>query len=133
MLITGGCLCGAVRFEATTPPRRVTHCHCAMCRRATGAAVATFATFETANVRWIGAPSRFDSSERGWRGFCAACGSSVCFGFKPRPERTYIAIGIFDDPDPFPAGFHDRRASKIAWLNVDAHLPDTPQRPYDET
>ena len=32
MSITGGCLCGAIRFEAAVPPRRVTHCHCGMCR-----------------------------------------------------------------------------------------------------
>lgn len=122
--ITGGCLCGALRFEARKPPRRVTHCHCSMCRRASGAAVATFATFETAAVSWIGELARFDSSEVAWRGFCPRCGSSVCFGFKPRPERSYIAIGTFDDPDPYPAGFHDFRQHKIAWLHVDDDLPD---------
>ena len=53
MTITGACLCGAVRFEASVPPRRVTHCHCGMCRRASGAAVATFATFESDKVRLL--------------------------------------------------------------------------------
>lgn len=124
MIISGSCLCGAIRFEATAPPRRVTHCHCAMCRRATGAAVATFATFATESVRWHGEIARYDSSEMAWRGFCPRCGSSVCFGFKPRPERTYVALGIFDDPGAFPAGFHDWRAAKICWLHVDEHLPD---------
>lgn len=122
--ITGGCLCGAVRFEASAPPRRITHCHCGMCRRAVGAAVATFATFETRAVRWLGEPARYDSSERGWRGFCPHCGASVCFGYKPRPERIYVCIGIFDDADAFPAGFHDHRHSKIAWLDLDRDLPD---------
>ena len=71
-------------------------------------------------------PARYDSSERGWRGFCPACGSSVCFGFKPRPERIYITLGIFDEPQAFPAGFHDYRHEKIAWLRVDEDLPDAP-------
>ena len=127
MSITGACLCGAIRFEAAAPPRRVTHCHCGMCRRSVGAAVATFATFESSKVRWIGEPARYDSSERAWRGFCRTCGSSVAFGFKPRPERTYITLGIFDDPDAFPAGFHDHRASKIEWLHVDEDLPNAPR------
>ncbi len=126
MTITGACLCGATRFEAAGPPRRVTHCHCGMCRRAIGTVLATFATFESDNVRWLGEPTRYDSSERGWRGFCARCGSSVCFGYNPRPERIYIAMGIFDEPDAFPAGFHDRRSQKVSWLHVDEELPDAP-------
>ena len=124
MTITGGCLCGAVRFEAIVPPRRVTHCHCSMCRRALGAVLATFATFESDAVRWLGEPARYDSSDRGWRGFCATCGTSVCFGFKPRPERIYITVGIFDEPDDFPAGFHDYRHEKLRWLRADEDLPD---------
>ena len=127
MPISGACLCGAVRFEAAVPPRRVTHCHCEMCRKATGAAVATFATFESSKVRWSCDPARYDSSDRGWRGYCPKCGSSLCFGYKPRPERIYIAIGIFDNPGEFPAGFHDHRGSKIDWLHLDEHLPDVPQ------
>ena len=124
MPIMGGCLCGAVRFEATLPPRRVTHCHCEMCRRSVGAVVATFAAFESQAVRWLGEPARYDSSDRAWRGFCPTCGSSVCFGYKPRPERVYVALGIFDDPSAFPAGFHDYRESKISWLEVEDRLPD---------
>ena len=124
MPISGACLCGAIRFEASGPPRRVTHCHCSMCRKALGAVVATFATFESDAVRWLQPPARYDSSDRAWRGFCPTCGSSVCFGFKPRPERIYVALGIFDDPTAFPAGFHDYRHEKVGWLHVDEELPD---------
>ena len=134
MQITGACLCGAVRFEASAPPRRVTHCHCGMCRKAVGAAVATFATFASSKVQWLGELARYDSSDRAWRGFCATCGSSVCFGYKPRPERIYITVGIFDDPNAFPAGFHDHRNSGIEWLQVDEHLPDAPHgTPADQS
>jgi len=122
--VTGSCLCGDVRVEADGPPRRVTHCHCAMCRRATGAVVGTFATWESSRVRFLGEVARFDSSDVGWRGFCARCGSTVCFGYKPRPERIYVAVGILDAPQAFPAGFHDHRESRISWLDLDPHLPD---------
>lgn len=124
MTVTGSCLCGAVCFTAAVEPRRVTHCHCGMCRRATGGAVATFATFESNQVTWAGPLARYDSSDVGWRGFCPHCGSSLCFGYKPRPERIYIALGVFDDPDAYPAGFHDYRENRIDWLHVDDHLPD---------
>ena len=123
-LVTGSCLCGAVRFEADGAPRRVTHCHCEMCRRATGAVVGTFATWETSAVRFVGDLARYESSAVGWRGFCPRCGSSICFGYKPRPERIYVALGVFNAPDLFPAKFHDHRESCIAWLRLDEHLPD---------
>ena len=98
-----------------------------MCRRATGAVAGTFATWDVADARFIGDVERYDSSAVGWRGFCAQCGSSVCFGFKPRPERLYVAVGILDTPDAYPAGFHDHRESRIVWLELDAHLPDAAQ------
>ena len=124
MMVSGACLCGQLSFQASAPPRRVTHCHCDMCRRSVGAVVATFATFESDKVAWQGELSRFDSSDRGWRGFCACCGSSVCFGYKPRPERIYIALGIFHSPENYPAGFHDYRSEKLKWLQLDEGLPD---------
>ena len=86
--------------------------------------MATFATFASDQVRWSTERARYDSSARAWRGFCPTCGSSLCFGFKPRPERIYITLGIFDDLGAFPAGFHDFRHEKIGWLRVDEELPD---------
>ena len=41
--LTGGCLCGAVRYEAGWPPNWSAHCHCRDCQRASGAAFATYA------------------------------------------------------------------------------------------
>jgi hypothetical protein len=122
--MTGSCLCGSVHFEADGPPRRVTHGHCTMCRRATGAVAGTFATWDVRDAQFIGKLARYDSSAIGWRGFCRRCGSSLCFVYKPRPERIYVAVGILDAPEKFPAEFHDHRESRIAWLDLDAHLPD---------
>jgi hypothetical protein len=94
-----------------------------MCRRAVGAVVATFATFESSRVDWQGPLARYDSSDRAWRGFCPRCGSSLSFGYKPRQERIYVALGAFDDPDAYPAGFHDHLDQKLSWLTIDDHLP----------
>ena len=42
--IQGGCLCGAMRYEATGRPYNITHCHCTDCRRSSGAAFVTWAS-----------------------------------------------------------------------------------------
>jgi hypothetical protein len=76
------------------------------------------------DARFIGKLARYDSSVIGWRAFCRRHGTSLAFGYKPRPERIYVAVGILDAPEKFPAGFHDHRESSIAWLDLDAHLPD---------
>ena len=60
---TGGCLCGAVRYRATAAPLRAVSCHCAMCRRASGAAFLTFVHFPKEAFAWTeGAPTRYRSS-----------------------------------------------------------------------
>src|SRR5687767_12371984 len=47
-MIQGGCLCGAVRYEAAGQPYNITHCHCTDCRRSSGAAFVTPLTFLSA-------------------------------------------------------------------------------------
>ena len=54
MPYTGGCMCGAVRYEAMGEPLEVGHCHCHSCRRQTGAPVVTWVTFEADKVRFAG-------------------------------------------------------------------------------
>lgn len=125
--VTGGCLCGAIRFAASKPPRRVTHCHCEACRKALGAVVATFATFERDAVTWQGEPVRYESSDIAWREFCPRCGTSLSFNYRPSPERMFIALGTFDDPAAFPAQFHDFHHAKLPWLQLDENLPDSPR------
>ena len=53
--LTGGCGCGAVRFAALERPLWVAHCHCRDCRRATAAALSTYAGFQRSRVRWTAA------------------------------------------------------------------------------
>jgi hypothetical protein len=50
-LVTGSCLCGAVRYEVEGPATEVTHCHCGMCRKQHGAAFATYAGYPTGCLR----------------------------------------------------------------------------------
>ncbi|MCH7778639.1 MAG: GFA family protein, partial [Gemmatimonadetes bacterium] len=67
----GGCLCGAVRFEARGKPLWIAHCHCQSCRRNTGSALATFVGFAGEGFAYLaGAPATYASSPGVTRGFC---------------------------------------------------------------
>jgi hypothetical protein len=98
---TGGCLCGAVRYEITGPLRNVLICHCEECRRWHGHVSASSAArrddlvfVEDRGLRWIDSP-RSDAHAR--RGFCCECGSSL-FWDPPGRDVISIAAGTLDAP-----------------------------------
>jgi hypothetical protein len=97
---TGGCLCGAVRYQVRGPLRDVLICHCDECRRWHGHVSASTAARredlvlpESSALRWIQSP-RSDAGAR--RGFCGECGSSL-FWDPPGRETVSIAAGTLDD------------------------------------
>lgn len=101
MTSTGGCLCGAVRYEVRGPLRDVLICHCVECRRWHGTAAAMTAArkedlvlVEERSLRWIPSPQ---SNAEARRGFCGECGSSL---FWDSPHRPSVAIsaGSVDPP-----------------------------------
>ena len=95
---TGGCLCGAVRYEIHGPLRDVVNCHCGQCRRThgnvaayTSAARADLVLTEDRGLKW------YRSSKAARRGFCGDCGASLFW--EPAGEaRIAIAAGGIDAP-----------------------------------
>src|SRR5262249_17727808 len=85
-----GCLCGAVRLESSSEPRRVGICHCLDCRKHSGAVFGMFAIFAADAVTITGKTADY----RG-RHFCPTCGSSV---FGRSGDEVEIAVGSFDAP-----------------------------------
>ena len=120
---TGGCLCGAVRYEVQAPLRYVLVCHCEECRRWHGAPAESTAAprdrlvlTERRGLRWIDSP-RSDAHAR--RGFCGECGSSL---FWDAPGRDYIAIaaGTVDGDTGVRRAAHWYVSQKGDWYD----LPD---------
>ena len=76
--LTGGCMCGAVRYEVTGPPKAVFHCHCGSCRSHTGAPVATLAVLTADQVSFSGTARKGYGSAPGVvRAFCPECGTPL--------------------------------------------------------
>ena len=100
--LTGGCNCGAVRFEVTAPLAGASYCHCRRCQRRSGAAASANAHPAPGSFRIVAGEDRlrvWKPEEGGEKWFCGDCGSSL-FGRNPRhTDSIGIRMGTFDD-DP---------------------------------
>lgn len=129
--MTGGCLCGRVRYTAQADPAEAYLCHCKMCQRATGGVAAAFVGVQQADVAWEGEPDWYDSSPIAQRPFCAQCGSPLGFRFREGSTKMDLTIGTFDDPSPFRPKHHFAVESlHEAWLDTSA-LPRHKAADYD--
>lgn len=120
---SGRCLCGAVTFEAKGPPKWTAYCHCASCRRHTGAPVSAYAGFERAAVEFAGPISRYASSAGVRRGFCAQCGSTLTYEGERWPTEIHLHTGAFDEPQAFAPQGEVNVAERLPWLHLQAAPP----------
>ena len=122
--VTGGCLCGAVRYEASAPPDNTSYCHCRMCQRNVGNVFALHTTFPATALRFTkGSPKIYRSSAFAERGFCASCGSPLTFRYRARPETIAVTVGSLDRPELARPEKHEGVESWVAWLEMDDGLP----------
>src|SRR5258708_36888497 len=102
-MITGGCLCGAVRYEYDGEPGPANYCHCSDCRRCTGSAYnigvrLLAAQFTITSGSPKGYSKRGDSGNELTRHFCGDCGSPPFTPSPPHPEYVYATDGSLDHP-----------------------------------
>ncbi len=125
---TGGCLCGAVRYQVDGEPIWVGHCHCESCRRHTGAPLVTFVCFKADQVAFTkGERQIYRSSPGVGRAFCGQCGTPLTWEGKSNlPERGMIIefhISTLDDPGGFVPTNHLFYDERIPWFDVADKLP----------
>lgn len=103
---TGGCLCGAVRYEVTVALGPVSFCHCGQCRRQHGY-VGAYTTFPREGLRWLSDESLvwYQSSDKARRGFCGRCGSGIIWD-PIGEDRIDVAAGSLDQPTGIRADRH---------------------------
>lgn len=101
----GGCLCGALRWQATAPPKFMGHCYCADCRKASGSGFVPFMGFPASALKITGeARQVMSKSSRGneaVRNFCPVCGGLVFGGERGKDTLHTIYAGSLDDPSLF--------------------------------
>lgn len=124
--VTGGCFCGAVRYEAEAFLQEAYYCHCRTCQRTSGAPAEIAVLVQPGTLRYTsGQPTFFQTSAFGERGFCAACGSRLVWqhvgGIKP--EFTNVSVGSLDDPQSVRPTSHQCVESKLGWYDPSPALP----------
>jgi len=124
--MTGGCLCGTVRYELKSAPFDCGWCHCRTCQLSSGTPAQAFASVKRGD--WIataGADSirAVQSSSFGQRYFCGNCGTPLYVTVDHQPETLDFSVVTLDDPDAVPPEYHIFWSSKIGWFNVDDDLP----------
>jgi hypothetical protein len=122
--LTGGCQCGAVRYELTARPRGASICHCRMCQKAGGAPFMAF-TADMREERVVftrGAPAIYRSSEVAERGFCAVCGTPLTYRLIGR-DRVSMTIGSLDRPAEVAPTQQLGVESALPWFSGLAALP----------
>jgi hypothetical protein len=121
---TGGCQCGAVRYELLSAPEKSHVCHCRMCQKAVGNVFAALVGAPKDKIRWTkGQPTFFASSNLATRGFCAACGTPLSFAYNKPDARFYVTIGSLDDPAAVPIEMQFGTESRIPWVDFCEDVP----------
>lgn len=119
---TGGCQCGAVRYELAQASARTHYCHCRMCQRATGGPFAALTGVPRDKITWTkGTPKFFASSSLATRAFCTGCGTPLTFAYNEEtwPNAwVYVTVGSLDDPTGLEMETHFGVESKLPWVTI---------------
>jgi len=120
----GGCVCGAVRYEASGVPTNTMICHCRTCRRAAAAPVVAWVTFPVERFRFVkGEPASFHSSEPVTRTFCRECGTGLTYSHRGSPATLDVTTCSLDEPNAFPPTHHSWSSHDLAWVRFGDGLP----------
>lgn len=103
MTVTGGCLCGAIRYEIDAQPVVTRTCWCRLCQYLGAGSGTVNVAFPKAALRIDGTPARYesvaDSGSHMVRSFCGICGTPLFSEALERPHLLFVRAGTLDDPE----------------------------------
>lgn len=124
-MITGGCLCGGVRYRYDGDVEELAICHCSQCRKAQGTAMATNIraradafTLEEGDALL----SVYYSSPNKMRVFCSNCGSPIYSQRTNKPEWVRLRAGTVDGDFEPHYSYHIHYGSRVSWFDPDDDL-----------
>jgi hypothetical protein len=135
--LTGGCLCGGVRFEVSGPLVSSGYCHCSRCQRRTGTAASISGRIAPGSLTILSGEEllrSYDPPDHGFaKVFCSACGGHLWSQSPDDPELKSIRFGAFDSDPGIRPQYRQFVAYAAAWEPIpDDGLPRYPEhRPPD--
>ena len=133
--ITGGCLCGAVRYASDAEPALVAACHCATCQKITGSAFSLNLAVPTNSVAVAGQSLATYEDRAGasgkpfYRKFWSLCGSPISGNGDAYPGLTFIKAGTLDDPSWVRPSVHIWCSEKQPWVVLEEGVSQVPRNP----
>jgi hypothetical protein len=132
MPFSGGCACGAVRYECFAEPLAMLNCHCRDCQRSSGGGSSSVVAIPAvAFVLRKGEPrfyeTRGDAGHVARRAFCPHCGSPLVAGSSRMPEVIVLKVASLDDPSWFKPMADIWTSSAQPWDCMDPRLPKVPK------
>ena len=132
--LTGGCLCGAIRYTVSAPVTGLRACHCTHCQKTSGTGSSVNAVVPGAAFTITqGTPRRYtdkgDSGRTLFRYFCADCGSPLYSQREKSPERIVVRAGSFDHPPAVNITAHIWTRSARPWSHIDPASEQHPGSP----
>ena len=129
--LSGGCLCGGVRFELTEPPAAASYCHCTRCQRRTGTAASAQARVVPGSVRLVAGAElvrSYQPPDGFAKAFCSVCGSAL-WSIDPEGNVSGVRLGAFDDDPGVRPSYRQYVTYAAAWEPIpDDGLPRFPER-----
>ena len=131
---SGGCLCGAVKFEFDKPNLiSAHHCHCIDCQKSTGSGKATVLVLPSNAIKMEGElkfhTTTTISGRNMNRGFCRECGSPVLSFIEEMPEVIFVKAGSLDDSSWLKIDSNFFSSSAHAWSPIDEDIPSFTHNP----
>jgi len=130
--LTGGCLCGGVRFEVTEPLLGAGYCHCTRCQRRTGTAASASGRIAPGSLRILQGEElvrSYEPTDGFAKDFCGFCGSALWSRNPHDPDWIVVRLGAFDGDPGIRPSYHQFVAYAAAWQEIpDDGLPRFPER-----
>ena len=130
---TGGCACGAIRYEISAEPVFSNDCQCRDCQRESGTGHQSHLTFMRSAVKLTGEAKHWDmvadSGNTKTRAFCPTCGSPVYLTFAAMPDMFAVRAASLDDPSRYQPQVVTYGVRGHIWDHLDPALPKFERMP----
>jgi hypothetical protein len=126
--LTGGCLCGAIRYECSAQPVWSGNCHCRDCQKLSGGGYTAIlfvpddSVFITGDVQYF--DKNGDSGHQVRRGFCPTCGTQIFGKLEVAPGILGIRAGSLDNPELYQPTMDIYTSSANSWDFMNPDLPN---------